>query len=76
MTVRVLEGKKMVLGRHSKIWSQRNVLHSCVVLNSSSCYTTVIKYRSDTLPLWLFLVLCLQEWGSNNAMTSHWTSKP
>lgn len=48
----VLEGNKMVLGRHLNIFAANEAsLHFCVLLNNSSCYTTVIRYRLDYCPL-------------------------
>lgn len=72
----VLEGNKMVLGRHLNIFAANEAsLHSCVLLNNSSCYTTVIRYRLDYCPPVVVLVLCLQEWGCRNVVTSRLTSK-
>lgn len=51
-------------------------MHSCVVVNSRSCSTTVIRCRLEDFPPVVVLVLYLQERGSNNAMTSQLTSKP
>lgn len=50
-------------------------MHSCVALNSSSCYTATIRCRLDNFPLVVvFLALYRQEQCCNKSLASQLTS--